>query len=231
MAMWILNRGSAISGLTRPSRPSGDCSMRMVRLYRAQSSPPEAALQLLHLTAPMTIPAGGTKVVRLLHDRSEALKSEVKATAKTIVSNQLAVKTTVAGISSLTMDKRQYLDTPIHAVIVADPSDTWSHGQTGYAATPDGKFAGNTSWHVIDNGPLMATSSQTQNFEHSSLIWETRLYRGENILRLRLRLNWAGLHQIVKLVIRAGVYGRTQNRRDSGRHVAARPEWGRVSHS
>jgi len=168
----------------------------------AQTSPPEAAFNLFHLTARLTIPAGGMKTVRLLHDRSEKITTGVKATARGLSNGELNVKTTPDGIASLTLDKRQYLDEPPRVAVIEDVSDTWSHGIAGYAATALGEFGSTEPWHIGEQGPLLASNRRTMHFEHSSVLWENLVYHDENILRIRLRLNWSGLRRIVKLVIR-----------------------------
>jgi len=170
-------------------------------LLPAQQNTPEAALPVFHLTTRVEIPAGGVKVVRIKHDRPDRIPAQVTAKKNQLTAGPLEVRTNAGGVSALNLDGRKFLQSALKVVAIDDPSDTWTHNQSSYGRKPAGTFTSDAAWNVRGNGPLAAFTSKEMMLDHSSLLWENKLYAGETILRLKLRLNWTGLHQIVKLII------------------------------
>ena len=96
--------------------------------------------------------------------------------------------------------------------LLADPSDTWSHGLDRYAEGPlttrpspwaSGKGEEEPRWQaplLVDTGPLMASLLQHGVIGKSRLTAEYRVYTGEPFVELRLRVHWIERHKLLKLI-------------------------------
>ena len=86
--------------------------------------------------------------------------------------------------------------------LIAEPSDTWSHGCDRYA---DGGIA--PTWGpatIIDRGPLMASAIQEGSLGKSTLRAEWRVHAHEPGCELLLDVLWLDHHQVLKLVVPTG---------------------------
>lgn len=161
----------------------------------------EAAFNLLRLTARLEIPAGQSRILRIRHDREAEVTPLISASADAISSAALMLRPAPGGIDSLMLDGRELLRDPLRTAVITDHTDTWSHGIDRYGLEPVGEFTGAGTWSVRENGPLVAALVKPMSYEASSLLWETRVNAGENIIRLSLRLNWNDRRKLVKLLI------------------------------
>ncbi|MFI4973852.1 MAG: hypothetical protein ACHP84_04850 [Caulobacterales bacterium] len=88
-----------------------------------------------------------------------------------------------------------------------DPTDTWSHG----VARLGGALAAAPAWgpaRLIDDGPLMRSALRAGTIGASDLAAEWRVYRGEPLVELLLRVHWRAARQVLKLVLPMGLKGR-----------------------
>jgi len=86
-----------------------------------------------------------------------------------------------------------------HLELLADPSDTWSHGIDRYAEGPGAQ----PRWkapELADTGPLMASLLQRGSIGKSALTAEYRVFAGAPFVELRLRVHWAERHKLLKLI-------------------------------
>jgi len=106
-----------------------------------------------------------------------------------------------------------------------DPSDTWSHGIDRYAGAVAGCFRPASS-SIAEAGPLRAALLVEAAFGRSSLEIEARLYAGDPLLELELRVDWREHLRVAKLVLsfRAPVGRRMDGIQDMG---LERPQDGR----
>jgi len=84
--------------------------------------------------------------------------------------------------------------------LMADPTDTWSHGAVRLGEAP-GIVA---DWRPpigIDRGSLMASALQAGTVGDSRLSAEWRVYAGEPIVELLLRVDWRARRQALKLLV------------------------------
>ena len=91
------------------------------------------------------------------------------------------------------------LDWEIPALqLIADKSDTWSHGVHSY----DGKVIAEPKWNLpemIETGPLRHAWLVKGKIGSSRLFAEWRRYSGEPFLELRLRVTWLEAHRVLRL--------------------------------
>ena len=82
--------------------------------------------------------------------------------------------------------------------LIDDPTDTWSHGVTGYAEAS----ANECQWEsptLADRGPLMATLIQRGRIGGSNVLAEYRVFYDEPYVELLLRVEWIERHNVLKL--------------------------------
>ncbi|MGO8814756.1 MAG: alpha-mannosidase [Terriglobia bacterium] len=81
------------------------------------------------------------------------------------------------------------------AVVLDDPSDTWSHGVRAYT-NEVGAF-GSASFHVLENGPMRAVVRVRTTYGTSSVQTDWLLYAGAHTLEARVDLDW---HEHLKML-------------------------------
>ena len=81
------------------------------------------------------------------------------------------------------------------AIVLDDPSDTWSHGVRAYTKEV-GAFS-NARFRVLENGPLRATVRVRTSYGSSSLETDWLLYAGARTLEARVALDW---HEHLKIL-------------------------------
>ena len=81
------------------------------------------------------------------------------------------------------------------AVVLDDPSDTWSHDVKAY--TKEVGAFGDARFHVLENGPLRATIRVRSHYDTSSLETDWVLYAGARTLEARVTLDW---HEHLKIL-------------------------------
>ena len=167
----------------------------------AQQCKPEAGSDVLRLCTKLQIPANGQRVIRIKRDHCNNVKSKVNILENRLSNDKLDILLGNTGVSSLKYVGQEYLKTPMMAVVIDDPSDTWSHNMKGYGTDTMGNFVGNIDWQSDTVGPLVAAAGLKMNCFNSFLDWENRVYYNENVLRIKLRVNWTGHQQVVKLEI------------------------------
>ena len=82
------------------------------------------------------------------------------------------------------------------AVVIDDPSDTWSHGVVSYTKEI-GSF-GSAGFRVLENGPLRATVRVRTGYGASYMTTDWMLYAGARTLEARVSLDWHGRQKILK---------------------------------
>jgi alpha-mannosidase len=81
------------------------------------------------------------------------------------------------------------------AIVLDDPSDTWSHGVRAY--TQEVGAFGNARFRVLENGPLRARVRVRTSYGSSSLATDWLLYSGARTLEARVALDW---HEHLKIL-------------------------------
>lgn len=81
------------------------------------------------------------------------------------------------------------------AVVLDDPSDTWSHDVKAY--TKEAGTFRNAQFHVLESGPLRAAIRVKTRYGASSLQIDWMLYAGARTLEARVALDW---HEHLKIL-------------------------------
>lgn len=91
-------------------------------------------------------------------------------------------------------------DVPLPEIhLLADASDTWSHGVAHYPEKPLEMAAWQTA-EVIEEGPLRAVLHQQGSIGKSALRAEWRVYDGDPFVEMLLEVDWREQHKLLKLV-------------------------------
>lgn len=86
--------------------------------------------------------------------------------------------------------------------LIADASDTWSHGIDRYA-----EGGARASWgepQLTERGPLFSEFTQSGRIGSSDLLRQIRVYADEHMVELRLRVDWNERNRVLKLVLPCG---------------------------
>jgi alpha-mannosidase len=127
-------------------------------------------------------------------------KSTVRATERELENEHLRVTFAADGSLSV-LDKdagRQLFKSPAggcRAVVLDDPSDTWSHDVRAY--TKEIGAFGNARFRVMENGPLRARLRVRTQYGASALEVDWILYAGSRHLEARVTLDW---HEHLKML-------------------------------
>jgi alpha-mannosidase len=146
------------------------------------------------------VPAMGYRQFRLRKVPPQMLAvSRVQAQGHTLENEHLRV--TIAGDGTLGIfDKDAHAEVfaggrGARAVVLDDPSDTWSHDVKGYTQEV-GAFR-DAQLQVLENGPLRATIRVKTRYGASSLQIDWMLYAGARTLEARVTLDW---HEHLKIL-------------------------------
>ena len=154
----------------------------------------------LVFTAPL--PAFGYRQFRLHRVQSAVLPaSSVHALDNTLENEHLRVSAREDGsLEIFDKDSGQQVFQGgaggAHAVVLDDPSDTWSHDVRAY--TQEVGAFGQARFRVLEDGPLRATLRVRTSYGASSLTTDWLLYAGARTLEARLTLDWHEHHKILK---------------------------------
>lgn len=84
--------------------------------------------------------------------------------------------------------------------LIEDTTGTWAHGvnRFGEQALTEARWSRTETVHP---GPLMSSIVQCGSIERSDVIADWRVYAGEPLVELGLRINWHATHRLLKLVL------------------------------
>ena len=88
------------------------------------------------------------------------------------------------------------LAAPAGAVVLDDPSDTWSHGVVAYEDVA-GRFA-DARIELIENGPVRSTLRVESRFNRSTLWQDISLYMELAFIELRVTVDWREEHRMLR---------------------------------
>jgi alpha-mannosidase len=96
----------------------------------------------------------------------------------------------------------------IRPLVLADESDTWSHGLTRFDGEPSTiHFAG---WEVVEDGPLRSTLRLRFDCGESHIVEDVELIDGSPYVQIRIRAEWSTPRCVVKLAL-PWIVGRRAN--------------------
>lgn len=138
------------------------------------------------------VPAFGYRQYRLRRvAEAPGAPGPVALTGRSLENEHLrATFDSAGGLSLLDKDSnRELFRSPgARAVVLDDPSDTWSHAVRDYS-TELGAF-GNAGFLPLESGPVRAVLRVRTSFGNSSLTQDWLLYKGARRLECRVRLDW-----------------------------------------
>ena len=148
------------------------------------------------------VPAFGYRQFRLRKlATAPAAPSTIQATEKGLENEHLRV--TFAGDGTLSMFDKDAGAEVFHggagaarAVVIDDPSDTWSHDVRSY--TKEIGAFGNASFRVLENGPVRATVRVRTSYGASFMTTDWILYAGARTLESKVTLDWHEHRKILK---------------------------------
>ncbi len=168
----------------------------------------EAAFEIARYAARLRIPGGGRKILLIHTDGapSAAEEGHVRVSPERLENGNLVAKFGREGVVSLSNGVREFLGAPLRAVVIDDPSDTWSHNMKGYGTTIAEPFESESNAPCVcgRSGSLSGEVWFTQRVSCGQLRWRVRMNDGEPGIELRLRLAWNGCRKLVKLLIDPG---------------------------
>jgi alpha-mannosidase len=140
----------------------------------------------------------GLRVYRLDLSQARAMiKPRVEASGEAIWNERgLEVRATAWG-QEIRRDGRVV---PVGFHLIADGTDTWSHGISRYAEGPSPAMF----WEqpeILERGPLRAAFVQRGDIGGNRLHAEWRVYADEDAAELILDVDWRACQQILKLVL------------------------------
>jgi alpha-mannosidase len=147
-----------------------------------------------------SITAMGYRQIRLMDGESYQSKNIAVAVEKRIENEFLRVHFSTDGsIGILDKETNKELfsggETGCRAVVIDDPSDTWSHDIRTFS-NEIGSF-GNAVIKVLENGPLRATIRITSTYQASTLTIDWSLSSGSRNLEAKVTLDW---HEHLKML-------------------------------
>ena len=147
------------------------------------------------------IPSFGYRQIRLMNSDTLPIKKDVFTNEENKLENEyLQVHFSSTGAIGI-FDKENGTelfsgnDTGCRAVILDDPSDTWSHDIKTFS-NEIGAF-GNARIKVLENGPLRAITRVITTYGNSTLTIDWILYSGSRNLEAKVTLDW---HEHLKML-------------------------------
>jgi alpha-mannosidase len=147
-----------------------------------------------------SIPPMGYRQIRIYDGETPFINNAVKAEANQIENEFLKVLISPEGSIGI-YDKENGKElfsggqTGCKAVIINDPSDTWSHDIKTFS-DETGAF-GNPVIKIMENGPLRATTRITTTYGNSVLTIDWILYAGSRNLEAKVTVDW---HEHLKML-------------------------------
>ncbi len=148
----------------------------------------------------LTLPPFGYRQIRLLQGETAPVKIAATAKDNKLENEFLQVSFSASGTLNI-YDRQNNKElfsggaAGCKAVIINDPSDTWSHDIKTFS-DEIGAF-GNATFKVLENGPLRATMRVITTYGNSTLTIDWMLCSGSRNLEARVTLDW---HEHLKML-------------------------------
>jgi len=152
------------------------------------------------LVSRVKLPPFGYRQIRISKGETAVLANPVTANEKMLENEFLRISFSYTGGISL-FDKRTGRDlfagkdTGCRALVINDPSDTWSHNIKTFSDVT-GEF-GNATVKVLENGPFRGAVRVITSYGNSSLSTDWILTSGCATVEARVTLNW---HERLKML-------------------------------
>ncbi len=183
--------------LRNPSRVEDENGNPFSHQWAAGSTETGSRKRLIVRTS---VPAFGYRQIRLREDNTTQLISGVRATENNMENEFLRVSFSTSGTIGI-FDKETGKEifsggeAGCRAVIIDDPSDTWSHDIKSFS-NETGYF-GNATINILENGPMRASVRVITKYGASTLTIHWILYAGVRNLEAKVSLDW---HEQLKML-------------------------------
>ncbi len=183
--------------LSNPSRVEDEMGNALPHQWAAGTTETGSRRTLVFRSA---IPAFGYRQIRLLMGEAAPIPGGATAAGNRLENEFLKVTFSSDGKTGI-LDKRNNREvfrdgqTGCRAIIINDPSDTWSHDIKSYSEEI-GAF-GNAEIKVLENGPLRAAIRVRTTYGASALTIDWTLCAGSDHLEAKVTLDW---HEHLKMV-------------------------------
>jgi len=158
-----------------------------------------AVLDRLGLVAEVEVPAFGYRQIRMRKVTTQAAPQSVAhATSSSLENQNLRVDFLPGGgmhLRDKTNAKDVFASKGFAALVIDDPSDTWSHKVKTYDQQI-GQFQ-RSGIKVVEDGPLRARVRESFTYEKSTMNIDWILYAGGHSVEARVELDW---HEHLKLL-------------------------------
>lgn len=151
------------------------------------------------LVARVSLPAFGYRQIRITKSAEAAPQPTIQATDRSLENRYLRLSIEDDGSIRLfdkTAGREVFATAGCRAIIMNDPSDTWSHGVRAYT-DEIGRFANATS-RLVENGPLRARLRVRSSYGSSTLTIDWLLYTDARTLEARVALDWHEHQKMLK---------------------------------
>jgi alpha-mannosidase len=153
---------------------------------------------LQRLLARVSVPAFGYRQVRLRETPNAETSGVTAAPAGTLENEHLRVTFSPDGAMNLfDKDTGAAVVESARALVMDDPSDTWSHGVQSFAKQI-GEFHGAQA-KTVERGPVRQTVRVRRQYGASTLTIDWSLYSGSKCLEARVTLDWHEQLKMLKL--------------------------------
>jgi len=148
----------------------------------------------------LTLPPFGYRQIRIFAGDPSAISKTATATGRQLENQFLRVIFSDSGTLRI-YDKENNKEvfsggeTGCKALIINDPSDTWSHNIRTYS-DESGSF-GNAQYKILEKGPLRAMVRVVTTYGDSSLTTDWILTSGSRMIEARVTLDW---HEHLKML-------------------------------
>ena len=154
----------------------------------------------MKLVVSMTVPAMGYRQIRLWEGENPIAKQAVKVTENTLENEYIKLQISYNGSIGLydkISGKNLFIggDTGCKAIIIDDPSDTWSHDIKTFNKEI-GAF-GNATIKILEGGPLRGKIRSISTYGSSILTVDWTLYSGSKNPEAKVTLDW---HERLKML-------------------------------
>ena len=169
------------------------------RLHPGLGLPDGALWALRRVLLRRTIGADALDVLRLDLSQGPAVIAPLVEVAQQRISNRAGISLDLGAARARTAWRDNApIDVTFH--LIADASDTWSHGLDRYADEP----LATACWEqaqIVDRGPLMASLHQEGRIGDSRLAAEWRVHGDSSAVDLVLDVHWSEHHRLLKLIL------------------------------
>jgi|694.fasta_scaffold23905_4 alpha-mannosidase len=172
--------------------------------FQLVTSEPNAGSMVHRVVLPVSIPACGQRVLKLLNEAPSPYPQPANPTnvsVQTITSGELAVEAGPNGIKSIRWKGRDLLGANgLSLHLREEHGDTWVFHQTGFNEDITDRL-GNLEWIIEDSGPLRARLFADQALGGSRIRLGITLYADKPEIHLNLQVVFTERHKMLQMPI------------------------------